>query len=120
VIFIIMHAYNITFSVETLLKFEYFIFILQNPYIYHRREKTKEREDKIHEALEFLENVLKKSTWTAGDSMLWPISLWSLPFRPFRYFLNEFFFTHYFYNLNTCLTHIFIFSSGCRCEFGEV
>ncbi|CAI6367778.1 unnamed protein product [Macrosiphum euphorbiae] len=40
-----------------------------NPYIYHTIEKTKETEDKMHESLMFLENVLKESTWTAGDSM---------------------------------------------------
>jgi len=31
--------------------------------------KPEEREEKIHKALEFMENVLKKSTWTAGESM---------------------------------------------------
>ncbi|XP_008186550.1 glutathione S-transferase 1-1-like [Acyrthosiphon pisum] len=39
------------------------------PWIYNRIAKTEDREKNIHEALEFLENVLKKSPWTAGDSM---------------------------------------------------
>ncbi|XP_060880761.1 uncharacterized protein LOC132952467 [Metopolophium dirhodum] len=43
--------------------------IQYNKWIYYRIAKTKEREYKIHKTLEFLENVLKKSPWTAGDSM---------------------------------------------------
>ncbi|XP_029345886.1 glutathione S-transferase 1-1-like [Acyrthosiphon pisum] len=40
-----------------------------NGWIYFRKSKTDEREEKIHEALQFLENVLKKSPWSAGESM---------------------------------------------------
>ncbi|XP_060880760.1 uncharacterized protein LOC132952466 [Metopolophium dirhodum] len=43
--------------------------IQYNPWIYFNVSKTDEREEKIHEALVFLENVLKKSPWTAGESM---------------------------------------------------
>ncbi|CAI6368466.1 unnamed protein product [Macrosiphum euphorbiae] len=40
-----------------------------NPHIYYTIELIEETKDKIQESLEFLENVLKKSIWTAGDSM---------------------------------------------------
>jgi len=64
-----MHLYNNIIAVATELRFEDFFFILQNMWIYHKIPKTKEKEDKIHEALKFLENVLKKSYWAAGKSM---------------------------------------------------
>jgi len=62
------HAYNI-FEMESRFKFEDFFFILQNGWTFYGIEKTKERENQIHEALEFLEESLKKTKWAAGNSI---------------------------------------------------
>ncbi|XP_029345032.1 uncharacterized protein LOC100168923 isoform X2 [Acyrthosiphon pisum] len=47
----------------------YFSQAFEIPHIFRGILKTAEVEDKIHEALNFLEEILEKSTWTAGNTI---------------------------------------------------